>query len=141
MRLALVLGILAGCGDVYLVSEADGVRVVGEELTARGIAATATPPFGPVAVDGVAVTFTLDGWSDAATFGFEYVSDGDPDFTEATTDLGAIAETPKLQAAVDATLPAGSQILVIRTWGHETEALAEDQLRGYVQQQLDALGR
>jgi len=83
MRIArslVMLGGLAACGDSYVIPEADGVRIVNEELAARGITATATRTFGPVAVDGVDVTFTLDGWSATAGFGFEYVAEGDPDY-------------------------------------------------------------
>jgi len=141
--LALAIVLLAGCGDdTYIIPEADGVRITREELAARGVSATAARSFGPVTVDGVALSFILDGWSDATAIGFEYVSEADPDFAEAATDLGQLDESPKLQAAVDAALTAepGSHVLVLRTWSHETPELAEGQLRDYVRQWLTGLG-
>ena len=144
MRVALALSVigLAACGDTYFIPEDDGVRIVREEFAARGVVASEGRTVGPVTVDGVAMTFPLDGWSSADALGFEYVSDADPDFAAAATDLGSIAEAPKLQAAVDAALAAepASHVLVVRSWAHETRALAENQLRNHVRQRLVELG-
>jgi hypothetical protein len=141
-QLALALVCLAGCGGSYVIPEEDGVRITREELAARGVSAAETRSFGPVAVDGVAVSFVLDGWSAAAALGFEYVSEADPDFAEAAPDLGSLDESPKLQAAVDAALAAepDSHVLILRTWSHETQQLAEEQLREHVRTWLAGLG-
>lgn len=143
LALAFALISLAACGMSYTLDESEGVEAARTEFAAHGIVAASTRPLGPVTVDGVAITFTVDGWSLADQLGFEYVSEHDPDFTRAVTDLGVPAETAKLQAAVDTTLAAepGTHVLIVRTWGHETFELARDQLRGYVDQWLIAQGR
>ena len=140
--LALALLSLPACGGSYVIPEADGVAIARAELAARGVATSDARGLGPLTIDGVAVSFELDGWSAARTIGFEYVSENDPDFVEAATDLGAIDQTPKLQAAVDAALAAepGSRVLILRTWSHETAELAEDQLRRHVDEWLSAQG-
>lgn len=143
-RLALALSLLplAACGTSYTLGEGDGVTAASDEFAAHGVVASATRSLGPVTVDGVALTFTLDRWCPAEGLGFEYIADNDPDFTAATTDLGVGTSTAKLQAAVDAALAAepGAHVLILRTWGHETFELARDQLRGYVAQWLVAHG-
>ncbi|MBI4957532.1 MAG: hypothetical protein HY908_36330 [Myxococcales bacterium] len=139
---ALLLVVLAGCGDAaYVIPEEDGVRIVRAELAAHGVSATEARSLA-VTVDGVALGVVLDGWSGARALGFEYVSEGDPDLAGAATDLGLAAETPKLQAAVDAALAAepASHVLVLGTAAHETAELAEGQLGDRVRAWLVALG-
>lgn len=136
----LVIG-LAGCGDVYVLSEAEGVKAAREVFAERGLVVDATDHvLGPVTVDGAAVTFTLDGWSPSSRYGFEYVSEGDADFSETTLDLGSLERAPKLQAAVDVATATTANVLVMRTWSHETFELADAQLRRAVTAWLDVLG-
>jgi len=144
MRSALALALLClpACGDSYVIAEADGVAIARTEFAARGVTTDAARSLGPLTIDAAEVSFTLDGWSAARSVGFEYVSEEDPDFVEAATDLGALDETAKLQTAVDAALAGEPQshVLVIRTWGHETAELATSQLRRYVDEWLTAQG-
>lgn len=140
--LVLVASSLSACGDVYVLSEEEGVRAARDELLVHGIQADAVgEPLGPIVVDGVAISFVLDGWSAERGLGFEYVAERDPDFDEAPVDLGSLAESQKLEAAVDAALAATPErrVLVLRTWGHETFDLAEEQLRRRVSSWLDGL--
>lgn len=145
-RLALSVSALvtaAGCGDSYVLSEAEGIEAARGAFIAHDIYPSSTRPFGPIMLDEVAIEFTVDGWSLADKLGFEYVADGDPDFAEAVTDLGAIGEQPRLQAAVDQALTEepGVHLLVLRTWGHETADLAKAQLARAVDEWLTAQGR
>lgn len=133
----LALGLVA-CGDVYVLSEAEGVAAARAVFAERGfVLEDVDHVLGPVVVEGEAVTFTLDGWSDVRRLGFEYVSEGDADFAEATLDLGSLALAPKLQAAVDVETATTANVLVLRTWGHETFGLADGQLRRAVAAWLD----
>ncbi len=141
--LAVVTLALAACGTSYTLDEAEGVDAIRAEFTAHGISTGGTRPLGPLRIDDVEVSFALDGWSLADQLGFEYVSDGDDDFSEAKSDLGGSLEWPKLQTAIDEALveEPGTHVMVVRTWGHETAELATDQLRRYVSDWLIAHGR
>lgn len=144
-RLAVVLSLAltAACGDSYVLTEAEGIEAARGAFIAHNIYPSSTRPFGPIMLDEVAIEFTVDGWSLADKLGFEYVAEGDPDFSEAVTDLGATGEQPRLQAAVDLALEEepGVHILVLRTWGHETADLAKAQLAGAVDAWLTSQGR
>jgi hypothetical protein len=141
--LALAAAMSSACGGSYTLDEEEGVDVARAAFMAHSIYATSTRPLGPLTIDEVELTFTIDGWSLADKLGFEYVSDGDPDVSAAVTELGSIAEQPRLQAAIDEALMAepGVHILVIRTWGHETYELAREQLTRHVDEWLTARGR
>jgi len=133
--LPLAFGSLAACGtDGYVVPEADGVAIARQAFEARGVTVSETRAMGPLTIDAVGVSFVLDGWNATRGLGFEYVAEADPDFVEAATDLGDVAESEKLQTAVDAALATepDSHVLVLHTWTHETAELAEDQLRRHV---------
>jgi hypothetical protein len=142
--LALVLLAPSACGDVHVLDEQEGITAARAAFTRHDIGTGSTRPFGPLMIDEVAVDFTVDGWSLADNLGFEYVSEADPDFTEAATDLGALDQQPRLQAAVDEALMVdepGVHILILRTWSHETATLARDQLDRHVDAWLTSLGR
>lgn len=133
--LPLLVTSLAACGtDGYVVPEEDGVAIARQACEARGVTVDETRPLGPLTIDAVAVSFVLDAWNGTRAVGFEYLSEADPDFVEAATELGDATESAKLQTAVDAAVATepDSHVLIIHTWAHETPALAEDQLRRYV---------
>jgi hypothetical protein len=141
---ALVALATSACGGSHVLDEAEGVAAARAVFDRHGIGTGSTRPFGPLMLDEVAVDFTVDGWSLADNLGFEYVSEADPDFAEAATDLGALDQQPRLQAAVDEALMVdepGVHILVLRTWGHETAELAREQLDRHVDAWLVSLGR
>lgn len=139
LRPALVLTLVSACQFSYILDEDEGVAVAREVFTRHGIDAMSTRELGPLTLDDV--VFTADGWSAAARLGFEYVSEADPDFTEATTDLGAIDQYERLQTAVDDFLATeGGHVLILRTWTHETAELAREQLDKRVDAWLIAQG-
>lgn len=145
MRLlaAAVLASTCACGMSYTLDEAEGVMIAQEAFRARNIFPGSTRPLGPFRVnDQFDLSFTVDGWSLADLLGFEYVSEGDPDFASAPIDLGKDGQA--LQTAVDLATEgeAGDvKILILRTWGHETYELARDQMTGYIDAWLVAQGR
>lgn len=134
-RLALAPVVLAACGGSYTLTEDEGVTIAHDVFATHNIVVGSTRPMGPLPIDDVDVEFTVDRWSLANGVGYEYVSEDDPDFDEAVTDLGSDREVPRLQTAVDLFLEAepGHRVLIIRTWGHETADLAKNQLEGYVE--------
>jgi hypothetical protein len=141
---ALALVALPACGMSYTLTEEEGVAVAQAAFQRHGVNPGSTRPFGPVVIDEVSVDFTVDRWSLADGLGFEYVSEADPDFAEAATDLGANDQHARLQTAVDEALAVdepGVQLLILRTWGHQTYELAVDQLDGYVDAWLVERGR
>lgn len=142
-RLAALALLLSACGMSYTLDEQEGIDVATAAFNRHTIYPGSTRPIGPMTIDEVELTFTVDRWSLADKLGFEYVSDGDPDFTTAATDLGDSAEVGKLQTAVDEALAAepGAHVLVLRTWGHETYELAAEQLDRYVEAWLIEQGR
>ncbi len=135
-RLAVVLLALSACGGSYTLDEAEGVAITRDVFITHGIFTGSTRPLGPIRLDELSLdlSFTVDAWSLADKVGFEYVSEGDPDFAAAPVDLGGLDQWPQLQAAVDVSLEAepGVRILILRTWGHETPELAQGQLENYV---------
>jgi hypothetical protein len=148
-RFALVLALLplalplAACGMSYTLDESEGIDAARTAFIRHAIYPTSTRPLGPVHTDEADVSFTVDGWSLADKLGFEYVSEGDPDFAALASDPGGSSEQPRMQAAVDEALVAepGVHVLVIRTWGHETYELARDQLVDYVDAWVSSQGR
>lgn len=146
MRLwfAVVLASLSACGTSYTLSEEEGVQVARDAFRAHNVYTTSTRPLGPLRVDDQfeVPSFTVDGWSLADLLGFEYVSEGDPDFATAPVDLGADGQS--LQAAVDLATEGETgnvKILVLRTWGHETYELAAEQMTGAIDAWITAQGR
>ena len=135
-RLAFVLLALSACGGSYTLDEAEGVAITRDVFERRDIFTGSTRPLGPIRIDELSLdlSFTVDAWSLADKVGFEYVSEGDPDFAAAPVELGGLDEWPKLQAAVDVALEEepGVRVLILRTWSHETAGLAQGQLEGYV---------
>ena len=134
-RLAAASLVLAACGGSYTLTEDEGVTIARDVFATHDIPAGSTRPLGPLPIDEIDVEFTVDRWSLADRVGFEYVSEDDPDFSEAVTDLGADGEAQRLQEAVDLFLaePPGDRVLVLRTWSHETAGLAQSQLEGFVE--------
>jgi len=137
LAIALITVGLAGCGAIWILPEADAIVMADAELSARGL----DPGDRTHVVVTPLATLTLDGWDPDALVGYEYVSDpdADPDLGEASP-YASPDGAEELQAAVDAAVPAGTRVLVIREWAHETEGLCRDQFLRNLQGRLDALG-